>query len=117
MEYFEETFGKLSFHGLSYIGDKNASVLKKIFWLIIFLAGVLTFTFLARDTISEFLSTKTKIQIEETNANLREVVFPSVFVCNNNQFRRSFAYWIINMLKEMESLMMILLSKMGLKEN
>ena len=100
MEYFEETFGRISFHGLSYVGDKNSSLLKKIFWFIIFLAGVLTFTFLAKDTMSEFLSTKTKIQIEETNANLGEVVFPSVVVCNNNQIRRSFAYWIIDMLKE-----------------
>ena len=70
MEYFEETFGKISFHGLSYLGDKNASGFRKIFWLFVFLAGLSTFTFLARDTISAFLSTKTKIQIAETHANL-----------------------------------------------
>ena len=95
MEYFQDTFGKISFHGLSYLGDKNVSGFKKIFWLVVFLAGLLTFTFLARDTISDFLSTKTKIQIAETHASLSEVVFPSVVVCNNNKFRRSFVQGIV----------------------
>ena len=39
-------------------------------------------------------------QIAETNANLSEVIFPGVVVCNNNQFRRNFVYWIINELKK-----------------
>ena len=39
-------------------------------------------------------------QIAETNANLSEVIFPGVVVCNNNQFRRTVVYWIINDLKK-----------------
>ena len=38
--------------------------------------------------------------MDETHGNLSEVIFPGVVVCNDNQFRRSFVYWIINMLKE-----------------
>ena len=100
MEYFEESFWKISFHGLSYLGDKNAPGFKKIFWFVIFLAGLFLFIFFAKHTISEFLSAKTKIQIEETHADLSEVVFPSVIVCNNNPFRKSFVYWIIDRLEE-----------------
>ena len=97
--HFDDFLQKSTFHGLNFIGEKNDSVFKKIFWLFIFLACVTVFSFLANSTISDFLSTKTKIQIAETNANLSEVVFPAVFVCNNNQFRRSFVYRIIDMLK------------------
>ena len=100
MNYLEDFLLKSSFHGLNYIAEKNGSVSKKIFWLLTFLACLTVFSFLAGSTISEFLSTKTKIQIAETNADLGEVVFPSAFVCNNNQFRRSFAYWIIDKLKD-----------------
>ena len=100
MEYFEDFLLKSSLHGLNYIADKNTSGFRKIFWFLIFLAGVTAFTVLARDSLSEFLSSKTKIDIEETHADLSEVVFPAVVVCNNNQFRRSFAYWIIDMMKK-----------------
>ena len=97
--YFDDFLQKSTFHGLNFIGEKNDSVFKKIFWVFIFIVCVTVFSFLANSTISDFLSTKTKIQIAETNANLSEVVFPAVFVCNNNQFRRSFVYRIIDMLK------------------
>ena len=97
--HFDDFLQKSTFHGLNFIGEKNDLVFKKIFWLFIFLVCVTVFSFLANSTISDFLSTKTKIQIAETNANLSEVVFPAVFVCNNNQFRRSFVYRIIDMLK------------------
>ena len=100
MDQFESFFAKTSFHGLNYVGDRNTSILKKTFWLSIFLAGVISFSCLAHSTVNDFLSRNTKIQIDETHANLSEVIFPAVVVCNNNQFRRSFAYWIINMLKK-----------------
>ena len=90
MDHFQSFFEKTSFHGLNYVGDGNTSMLKKVCWLSIFLAGVISFGYLAHSTVNDFLSRNTKIQIDETHANLSEVIFPAVVVCNNNQFRRSF---------------------------
>jgi hypothetical protein len=43
------------------------------------------------------------------------VIFPGVIVCNNNQFRRSFVYWIINNLKNQGDLNVDPIIKNGAK--
>ena len=96
MEIFEDFCLKSSFHGLHNVGQRNAPAIKKGVWFLIFLGCLGVFSYLACKTMEDFLSRNTKIQMDESHADLGEVTFPGVVICNNNQFRRSFVYWIIN---------------------
>ena len=115
MELLEDFCSKASFHGLHFVGERNAPTLKRSFWLLTFVAGVAVFAYFAHGTVQDFLSRNTKIQIDESHAKLSEVTFPGVVVCNNNPFRRSFVYWIIKNLKGIGKLHADPIIKSGVK--
>ena len=89
-----------SMHGWAFLGSQHTSIGQKIFWfsilsLLLALAG-----YLMKGNISAYTESVTTIKTVDRTANLSDAYFPSVVICNINQLRKSFIYWLHDNLHE-----------------
>ena len=94
MRGFQDFCCKTSLHGWVFLGEANSSVSQKIFWVFVVIISCGASVYLLQDTVDNFMSYKTKINIEDRSADLQDTRFPSVVVCNINPMRKSFIYWL-----------------------
>ena len=81
-------------HGWAFLGSQHTSLGQKIFWFSI-LSSLLAFAgYLMKGNISAYSESVTTIKIVDRTANLSDAYFPSVVICNINQLRKSFIYWL-----------------------
>ena len=78
-----------SLHGWNYIQSEN-SVLTKIMWFVLILLHYIMATIFIWKNFQEYSNGSTIATVQSTTASLDEITFPSVYVCNLNQFTRSF---------------------------
>ena len=100
LNVFQEFCSKTSMHGWGFIGAPNTSHMQRLFWLLVIFGSAGGAVYLLQDTVDNFTSYTTKINIEDRSANLKETYFPSVVVCNINPLRKSFIYWIHDNLQQ-----------------
>ena len=84
---------------LHHIGGPHKHWAKRFFWSVAFFGALSFFLIACYTTIMDFSTKTTHIISEDRHASLDEVFSPSLVVCNNNEFSRSFVYWIIESLK------------------
>jgi hypothetical protein len=89
-----------SIPGLHYIGEKNAHIIQRLFWIVAFISAVALFVAGCYYAISDFKTKTTQIVSEDRHASLEQIFFPSLVICNDNKFRRSFVYFIIDNLQQ-----------------
>ena len=95
----QEFASSASIPGLHNVGGHHKHWAQRLFWSVAF-AGALSFFLIGCYTLIMDFSTKTtQIISEDRHASLDEVFPPSLVVCNNNEFSKSFVYWIIESLK------------------
>ena len=87
---FRAFCNQTSLHGWHYIGQKNASIFQRIFWIVILLLSILTTILFLYNSTLDFLHATITTSIDTMTAPLSEIFFPSVAVCNLNQVRLSF---------------------------
>ena len=91
-------------HGWVFIGSHNAPKIQRIFWFSI----IFTFLFLAghlmKENITAYTNSVTTIKTVDRTANLSDAFFPSVVICNINQLRKSFIYWLHDNIRQNKSL-------------
>ena len=95
---------KISVHGFQYITDPDAGKCQKIFWIFVVVSFVSLLVVLTINLEKDFLERNTKVELDNTNAPLDEVIFPGVVICSENQTRRSFIGWIAENLKKLDSI-------------
>ena len=100
LHVFQEFCCKTSMHGWGFVGAPSTPVWHRIFWLLVIFSSVGAAVYLLKDTVDDFTSYTTKINIEDRSKDLEEAFFPSVVVCNINPLRKSFIYWIHNQLEQ-----------------
>ena len=88
-----------SIPGLHYIGQRNAHIIQRLFWIVAFISAVALFVAGCYAAISDFKTKTTQIVSEDRQASLDQIFFPSLVICNVNKFRRSFVYYIIDNLQ------------------
>ena len=84
-KYCQET----SLHGWQYV-QLEKRVLAKIMWFLVIFLHYVTATIFIWKNFQEYNNGATITTMVSTTASLDEVTFPSLYVCNLNQFTRSF---------------------------
>ena len=85
LKYCQQT----SLHGWQYI-DSEQGLLHMVFWFFIILMSIsLSIYFLIINT-KAFLKATTVTSIDSTTASLKDLIFPSLYICNVNQVTKSF---------------------------
>ena len=84
-QYCQET----SLHGWQYV-QLEKRILLKLMWFFVILLYYVTATIFICKNFHEYNNGATIVTIKSTTASLDEVTFPSLYVCNLNQFTRSF---------------------------
>ena len=85
-----------SIPGLHYIGQRNAHIIQRLFWIVAFISALALFVAGCYAAISDFNTKTTNIVSEDRQASLDQIFFPSLVICNVNKFRSSFVYYIID---------------------
>ena len=65
LHVFQEFCCKTSMHGWGFIGAPSTPVWQRIFWLLVIFSSVGAAVYLLKDTVDDFTSYTTKINIEE----------------------------------------------------
>ena len=81
-------------HGWTFIGSRSASFGQRIFWLFTLSTFMVLAGYLVKMNISAYDNSVTTIKIDDRTADLSDAYFPSVVICNINQLRKSFIYWL-----------------------
>ena len=84
-QYCQET----SLHGWQYV-QLEKRIFSKIMWFLVILLHYVTATIFIWKNFQEYNNGATIATMVSTTASLDEVTFPSLYVCNLNQFTRSF---------------------------
>ena len=95
---------KISVHGFQYITDPDTGKCQKIFWILVVVSFVSLLVVLSMNLEKDFRERNTKVELDDTNAPLDEVIFPGVVICSENQMRRSFIGWIAKNLDKLDSI-------------
>ena len=83
-----------SMHGWVFIGSHHASRGQRIIWFSILSTFLALAGYLMKENISAYTNSVTTIKTVDRTANLSDAFFPSVVICNINQLRKSFIYWL-----------------------
>ena len=83
-----------------FIGEKSGNSTQKCFWSTSFILALASFIFASYMLVADFEAKTTRIVSEDRHASLDDVYFPSLVVCNINDFRYSFVNFIIENLKK-----------------
>ena len=83
-----------SMHGWAFLGSRHTSIGQKIFWFSILSLFLALAGYLMKGNISAYTESVTTIKTVDRTANLSDAYFPSVVICNINQLRKSFIYWL-----------------------
>jgi hypothetical protein len=86
MKHFKTFCEETSLHGWSYLNNKMNKIWKIIWILFIFLI-IGTSIYVIEINIKSYLQARTVTTIDSTIASLKDVSFPSVYICNINQVR------------------------------
>ena len=78
-----------SLHGWNYI-QSESGIIRKTVWFILILFHYVIATVFIWKNFQEYSSATTITTIQSTTASLDEITFPSLYICNLNQFTRSF---------------------------
>ena len=78
-----------SLHGWQYIVSEQG-FMPKMYWLIIVLMSLALSVIYLVDNTKAYLKSTTVTSIDSTTAPLRDILFPSVYICNVNQVTKSF---------------------------
>ena len=84
-QYCQQT----SLHGWHYI-QSESGIIRKTVWFILILFHYVIATVFIWKNFQEYNSATTMTTIQSTTASLDEITFPSLYICNLNQFTRSF---------------------------
>jgi hypothetical protein len=84
MKNFENFCEETSLHGWSYLNNKMNKFWKMIWMLFIFLI-IGTSIYVIEMNIKSYLQATTVTTIDSTIASLKDVTFPSIYICNINQ--------------------------------
>ena len=76
-------------HGWSYIVNEKGSF-AKFLWIIAQIVFVSFASFLMTSNVIVYFNSTTKTSLESTTSSLDDLVFPGIFICNNNQVKASF---------------------------
>ena len=91
-----------SMHGWTFFGSHHASMGQRIFWFSILSTFFVLAGYLMKENISAYTNSVTTIKTVDRTANLSDAFFPSVVVCNINQLRKSFIYWLHDDIRQNE---------------
>ena len=94
MKVFNDFVTNTSLHGWSFFGSPNGSTAQKLFWFVVLTGSFFAAGYFIRLNVLIFANTYTIINIEDRTADLDNIHFPSVAICNINPLRKSFIYWI-----------------------
>ena len=83
-----------SMHGWVFIGSRHAPRGQRIFWFSILSTFLVLAGYLMKQNISAYTNSVTTIKTVDRTANLSDAFFPSIVICNINQLRKSFIYWL-----------------------
>jgi hypothetical protein len=86
MKEFSKFCEETSLHGWSYLNHKMTKIWK-IIWMFFILLIIGTSTYVIEINIKSYLEATTVTTIDSTIASLKDVSFPSVYICNINQVR------------------------------
>ena len=81
-------------HGWALFGSQQTPRGQKIFWFSILSTFLALAGFLIKENITAYEASLTTIKTVERTADLNDAFFPSVVICNINQLRKSFIYWL-----------------------
>ena len=81
-------------HGWVFIGSRHAPRGQRIFWFSILSTFLVLAGYLMKQNISAYTNSVTTIKTVDRTANLSDAFFPSIVICNINQLRKSFIYWL-----------------------
>ena len=81
-------------HGWALFGSHHTPRGQRIFWFSILSIFLALAGFLIKENISAYDASVTTIKTVDRTADLNDVFFPSVVICNINQLRKSFIYWL-----------------------
>ena len=84
-QYCKET----SLHGWHYVQSER-NVLMKVMWFLLILLHYVIATVFIWKNFQEYSNGSTLATVQSATASLDEITFPSLYVCNLNQFTRSF---------------------------
>ncbi|CAL8128773.1 unnamed protein product [Orchesella dallaii] len=74
-----------SLHGLHYIGQPKRHISERIFWIVVFLVGVIAAAFLVYAMIQSYLDTPVVVSFQSKEQPIDTIPFPAVTLCNINQ--------------------------------
>ena len=103
MKMFVNFCESTSMHGWIFFGSANAPLKQRLFWLVVLSASLVTAALLIFLNTAAFMSSFTQIRTQDRTADLGHAYFPSVLVCNINQLRKSFIYWLHHNLGQSEA--------------
>ena len=84
-KYCQET----SLHGWQYIYSEQG-YFHKIIWLVIVLLSIVVSLLFLVDNTKAYLNSTTVMSIASTTESLKDLIFPSLYICNVNQVTQSF---------------------------
>ena len=73
-------------HGFKYL-DSEEGWVRKLIWTAVIIGIVILCILVLYVSLLQYLDSKTRTSIESTTSSLREIIFPSVYICNVNQVR------------------------------
>ena len=89
-------------HGWAFFGSHHAPIGQRIFWFSVLCTFLSLSGYLMKESISAYANSVTTIKTVDRTANLSDVFFPSVVICNINQLRKSFIYWLHDNIRQSE---------------
>ncbi|XP_037296672.1 pickpocket protein 28-like [Manduca sexta] len=91
-EQFEDFTKNTSLHGLRFITEREATIVEKMFWLILFLVSMGVCLYQIRNVWIKWDSSPVIVSINERLVPVSEVPFPSITICPQRKISKHYDY-------------------------
>ncbi|CAH0557483.1 unnamed protein product [Brassicogethes aeneus] len=88
LNQFKSYCDNSTLHGLKYVGDTTLTLGERFFWFIAFVIAVLFAAYYIADIYKKWNSSPVIISFSPFDADLTNIPFPAITICNMNQVKR-----------------------------
>ncbi|CAH1108555.1 unnamed protein product [Psylliodes chrysocephalus] len=89
LEELEHYCDKTTLHGLRYVGDTSLTLCERVFWLIAFSVAIGFAAYYITNIYDKWNSSPVIISFSPFDAQLQDIPFPAVTICNMNQAKKT----------------------------
>ncbi|KAF5270642.1 hypothetical protein FQA39_LY01380 [Lamprigera yunnana] len=88
-DYFSEYSSNSSIHGIKYIGEKNRSLVERLWWLIVFVGSLYMCIYMIIKTYEKWQMSPVIVSFAKSPTPVWEIPFPAVTICSETKTRRT----------------------------